>query len=148
MSPERKQPTAKPSKADTGKPEGKTLRRNGRKYSARPGTKPSEYHSVSETCRLLKLKPYVLRYWEKTFDIKVKRNSAGRRIYSAAQLEKFRIIKHLLRDEKLTIKGAQRRFKLLPQTSQQTIDFDDRHLQLSWIRKELLAIRGLLEPED
>lgn len=106
------------------------------------------YHSVTEVCRLLKLKPYTLRYWEKEFEFKVRRNSAGRRIYSDDQVEKLRLLRRLLREEKLTIKGARRKLAQMTAPRQQRLDLDDKHGPLLWIRKELLAIRGLLDPEE
>ena len=69
----------------------------------------TKFHSVTEVCRRLGLKPHVLRYWEEEFEMKVKRNSAGRRIYSTQQLEKLALVKHLVRSERLTVKGAKRR---------------------------------------
>ena len=106
------------------------------------------YHSVTETCRLLKVKPHALRYWEKEFDLKVKRNSAGRRIYSDSQLEKLRLVRRLTREERLTVKGARRKLALMTAPRQQTLDLEDGRRQLLWIRKELIAIRGLLSPEE
>jgi len=106
------------------------------------------YHSVTETCRLLKVRPHTLRYWEKEFDLKVKRNSAGRRIYSDNQLEKLRLVHRLIREEKLTVKGARRKLALMAAPRQQSLDLEDGHQQLLWVRKELIAIRGLLVPEE
>ncbi|MFO7638785.1 MAG: MerR family transcriptional regulator [bacterium] len=106
------------------------------------------YHSVRDACRLLKLEPHVLRYWEREFEIRVKRNSAGRRIYSDTQLEKLRVIKHLVRHEKLTVKGAKRKLAQARMPAQQSIEFGDQRAELLWLRRELVAIRGLLRPGD
>ena len=48
-----------------------------------------------------------LRFWEKQFkDIKPIKLNGNRRYYNKNQLEKLRLIKFLLKDEGLTIKGA------------------------------------------
>ena len=48
-----------------------------------------------------------LRFWEKQFkDIKPIKLNGNRRYYDKNQLEKLRLIKFLLKDEGLTIKGA------------------------------------------
>ena len=107
------------------------------------------YHTVTTVCREIGVKPHVLRYWEKQFDIKVKRNSAGRRIYSDGQVEKLRLIKHLVRVEKMTVKGALRKLTRMRREPQQKIDFQDYRQPLLWVKKELIAIRGKLgEPKS
>ena len=74
----------------------------------------TKLYSISEASKLLKLvnpitkKPsnYVLRFWEKKFkDIKpILINK--RRYYTKKNIEKFKLIKFLLKDRGLTINGA------------------------------------------
>lgn len=104
------------------------------------------FYSVTETCRRLRIKPHVLRYWEREFGIALKRNSAGRRIVSETQIQKLEYVRHLLHDEKLTIRGARRRLDQ-SRASPQTGDADPRVL-LSWVRQELGALKALLGPEE
>lgn len=106
------------------------------------------FHNVRDVCRMLGLEPYVLRYWERAFALKVRRNSAGRRIYSDAQVEEFRLIKRLIRQDKLTGKGTKQALARMRAASQQSLGLEDRGVRPAWLRKELLAIRGLLAPED
>ena len=102
-----------------------------------------KYYTVTQVCRALDVPPHVLRYWEKEFDISVKRNSAGRRIYSEDQLERLRLIRHLVRTEKMTIKGAKRQLgRMRPGQSSRPARKDKL---LPWVKKELIAIGGLLE---
>ena len=70
--------------------------------------KSAKHYLVTEVCARLGIEPHILRYWEKEFDIRPIRNSAGRRIYSEAQLERLQLVKHLIRTEKLTVSGARR----------------------------------------
>ena len=65
------------------------------------------YYSISEVGEKCGLKPHVLRYWETEFrQLKPKKNRAGRRVYTEADLEVVHKIIHLLRNEKYTIEGA------------------------------------------
>jgi DNA-binding transcriptional MerR regulator len=105
-----------------------------------------KHYLVTEVCRRLGIKPHILRYWEREFDIKPIRNSAGRRIYNEAQLERLQVIKHLVRTEKLTATGARRQLtKMAAQPIESPASGDHRHTLL-WLKKELLSIRGLIEP--
>ncbi|MBM2814709.1 MAG: MerR family transcriptional regulator [Ignavibacteria bacterium] len=65
------------------------------------------YYSISEVCSILNEEQYTLRYWEKEFGIlNPKKNRGGNRIYSEKDLFVAKVIKRLLRDEKLSLKGA------------------------------------------
>lgn len=73
----------------------------------------------------------------------MKRNSAGRRIYSAEQLEKLQTIKHLLKREKLTVKGARSRLAKMKDSPDKLKSKDPRQALL-WVQKELISIRNSL----
>lgn len=74
---------------------------------AKKGTLDKLYYSISEVSKITGLKPYVLRFWEKEFDIlKPKKNRGGNRIYTQKDIEIINRINHLRNKEKLTIEGA------------------------------------------
>jgi len=104
-----------------------------------------KYYSVTETCRRLSIKPHILRYWEKEFEFNPKRNSAGRRIYSGQQLEKLQLIRHLLHEEKLTVKGARRQLSKMSAQPERPATTKGQRDTLLWLKKELIAIQALLE---
>jgi len=104
-----------------------------------------KYYSVTEVCRKLGIKPHVLRYWEQQFELKPARNSARRRIYTDAQLERLQLVKHLVRTEKLTVAGARRQLTKMSARPTQPAASRDDHQTLLWLKKELVSIRGLLE---
>jgi DNA-binding transcriptional MerR regulator len=107
--------------------------------------KRGRHYLVTEVCQRLNIKPHILRYWEREFDIKPVRNSAGRRIYSESQLERLQLIRHLIRTEKLTVAGARRQLnKLSAQPSESAATGTPRQTLL-WLKKELVSIRALLE---
>ena len=107
--------------------------------------KSGKHYLVTEVCSRLGIEPHILRYWEREFGIKPDRNSAGRRIYSEAQLERLQLIKHLVRTEKLTVSGARR--QLIKMSAQSTAPeaSKDHRQTLLWLKKELVAMKALLE---
>ena len=76
----------------------------------------TKLYSISEVSKLLKLvhpvtkKPtnYVLRFWEKKFKQIKPILINKRRYYTKKNIEKFKLIKFLLKDRGLTINGAKR----------------------------------------
>ncbi|MFN3780627.1 MAG: MerR family transcriptional regulator [Candidatus Kapaibacteriota bacterium] len=65
------------------------------------------YYSISEVSKIVGEPQYVLRYWEKEFPLlRPKKNRAGNRIYSEKDLKMVLTIKSLLREQKLSPKGA------------------------------------------
>lgn len=65
------------------------------------------YYSIGEVSALTDLEPHVLRYWESEFEaLKPRKNRAGRRIYTEADIAVLRRIQHLLKVEKYTLEGA------------------------------------------
>jgi len=67
-------------------------------------------YGIGEVSELVGVAPHVLRQWESRFrDLKPKRDRSNRRYYTKADIEVARRIKQLLRDEKMTSKGAETR---------------------------------------
>lgn len=74
---------------------------------------------INELCRILNLidtktnKPlnHILRYWEKEFKQVKPRKINNQRYYSSKDIEILKIINFLLKDKKLTIKGAKEALK-------------------------------------
>ena len=106
-----------------------------------------KHYLVTEVCRRLSIKPHILRYWEREFDIKPDRNSAGRRIYNDAQLERLQLIKHLIRTEKLTVAGARRQLTQMSAQPSESAASGNHRQTLLWLKKEIVSIKGLLESQ-
>jgi DNA-binding transcriptional MerR regulator len=106
--------------------------------------KTGKHYLVTEVCSRIGIEPHILRYWEKEFEIRPIRNSAGRRIYSEAQLERLQLIKHLVRTEKLTVAGARRQLAKMSSQPSESGSADHRQTLL-WLKKELVSIKGQLE---
>ena len=109
--------------------------------------KSGKHYLVTEVCARLGIEPHILRYWEKEFEIKPIRNSAGRRIYNEAQLERLQLIKHLVRTEKLTVAGARRQLTRMSAQSTAPEASKDHRQTLLWLKKELVSIKGLFESQ-
>ncbi|NBC00544.1 MAG: MerR family transcriptional regulator [Bacteroidetes bacterium] len=63
--------------------------------------------SIGAVSDQLGLEPHVLRYWESEFEeLSPAKDSAGRRVYRAEDIEMLERIHHLLKVEKYTLEGA------------------------------------------
>ncbi|MEO0073268.1 MAG: MerR family transcriptional regulator [candidate division WOR-3 bacterium] len=113
--------------------------------SAEPsGTPGQRYYSVTQVCRRLRIAPHILRYWEKQFDISLKRNSAGRRVISARQLEKLELIRHLIHHEGLTVRAVRQRLERSGSAPSASALTDEQLKTITLIQRELIALRTLL----
>jgi DNA-binding transcriptional MerR regulator len=64
-------------------------------------------YSISDLERLLRVRSYVIRYWEKEIPlIQPTRDTLGRRVYSDRDLELLVRLKYLLYERRFTIEGA------------------------------------------
>ncbi len=105
-------------------------------------------YSISEVSERVGVPVHVLRQWEERFtQLKPRRNRANQRSYSAADIEVARRIKDLIRNEKLTSKGASRRLSQelhgegQPRTDTEAIELLDK------IEEEARAILDILNKD-
>jgi len=59
----------------------------------------------------LNVEKFVIRFWEKEFNIKSNRSTGKQRFYSENDFQKFATIKELLYNQGLTIAGAKKQLK-------------------------------------
>ncbi|WP_239113252.1 MerR family transcriptional regulator [Shimia biformata] len=70
---------------------------------------PDAFRTISEVADWLDTQAHVLRFWESKFpQVKPVKRAGGRRYYRPADMLLLGGIKHLLHDEGMTIKGAQK----------------------------------------
>tara|TARA_Y100000996_G_scaffold183602_1_gene143608 strand:+ start:382 stop:738 length:357 start_codon:yes stop_codon:yes gene_type:complete len=68
---------------------------------------PDAYRTIGEASKEVGVEPYVLRFWETKFSqLRPVKRSGGRRFYRPSDIDKLRVIKSLLYDNGLTIRGA------------------------------------------
>lgn len=97
---------------------------------------------IGTLAKELRLEKFVIRFWEKEFNIKSSRSIGGQRYYTAQDLEQFKKIKELLYGKKFTIAGAK---EALQNTHAQLIASTRTILTPKQIsREELLHIRDTL----
>lgn len=61
---------------------------------------------IGQLATELDVKKYVIRFWEKEFNLSADRSTGGQRFYTTDDLHLFRSIKHLLYNKGFTIAGA------------------------------------------
>ena len=93
------------------------------------------FYSMGEVSEMLDVNPSLLRFWEKKFDlIRPKKNKKGNRLFSPEDVRNLKIIYHLVKENGMTLAGAQKRLK------QNRADIE-REMELS---ERLHAIKALL----
>lgn len=100
------------------------------------------YFRIGEVSRIADVPSSVLRFWENEFPrIRPQRTDAGQRLYRRNDVELILTIKHLLYDQKFTIKGARQHLK----TRRQKEDHSPSETLINTLRAELAQIRDLLK---
>lgn len=70
---------------------------------------------IGELAKKLNIEPFVIRFWEKEFNIRPHRSNGQQRFYSEKDLAKFEHIKDLLYQQGMTIAGAKKTLNSKPQ---------------------------------
>lgn len=70
-------------------------------------------YRIGDVAKELKLKKFVLRFWEKELDLTPHRSVGGQRFYQEEDFETFKLIKSLLYDRKFTLAGAKKELEFL-----------------------------------
>ena len=105
------------------------------------------YFRIGEVSAITGLEPYVLRYWQTEFPhINPSRSRAGQRLYRRRDVRTILQIKELLYERRFTIAGAKQYLRDLQREDLPAGD-DSQPLTLGEIRKELAAIRALLNSQ-
>lgn len=99
------------------------------------------YYRISEVAKMLNETEVVIRTWSNQFCdyVKPKRNERGVRMYSSDDIDQLRVIRMLIRDEKLTSSGAMQKLR----HNATTDEFKKLKIKesLNTIKKVLLNIR-------
>ncbi|MEO0292640.1 MAG: MerR family transcriptional regulator [candidate division WOR-3 bacterium] len=67
------------------------------------------FYTIKEVSNLLGESESTLRFWEGEFkELKPRRGSGGKRLYSEKDIELLKKIKYLLREKKLSLDGAKK----------------------------------------
>jgi len=109
---------------------------------------------IGELSKKLNIDKFVIRFWEKEFELCTDRSNGGQRFYEEKDFETFKKIKNLLYDQKFTIAGAKK--QLHPQDNiiasqktfiQEHINNNDEKMvkKIIKLRKNLLKLKKLLQ---
>ncbi len=104
------------------------------------------YFRIGEASRLVGVKPYVLRFWEKEFPFIRPEKHSGQRLYRRREIELFREIRRLLHDERYTIEGTRK--KLSRSRSSQPATRVAPDACLLNLKNELLGLRAMLRSRE
>ena len=63
---------------------------------------------IGDLAKELKVKKFVIRFWEKEFNLKSDRSNGGQRFYTKKDFDTFMLIKDLLYSQGFTISGAKK----------------------------------------
>ena len=99
------------------------------------------YYSIGEVARMFNVNTSLIRFWEKEFDVlDLKKNKKGNRLFTKQDIERFREIYHLVKEEGFTLEGAKSRLK-----GRNHSDLNNRHEvieRLQRIRKSLIELKS------
>jgi len=100
------------------------------------------YYSIGEVANMFGVDTSLIRFWEKHFDIiKPKKNKKGNRLFTKADINNFKLIYHLVKEQRLTLEGAQ---KKLAEDKATTINKFEAIESLKRIREMLVEIEETL----
>jgi DNA-binding transcriptional MerR regulator len=106
--------------------------------------KKAKFYSLSQTCRMVGVRPHTLKHWESKFDFNPAKNSAGRRIYTDNDIEKLAAIRHLLYRDHYTVQGAKRKLDVMRKFPTGKANKREYQNALLHLKKELIALKTQL----
>jgi DNA-binding transcriptional MerR regulator len=80
------------------------------------------YYTIGEVADILATTTSQLRYWSGEFELNVRKNRKGDRLFQKADLTKLKLIQRLLKDEGYTIDGAKKKLKSTPKADYDSIE--------------------------
>jgi len=100
------------------------------------------YYGIGEVSKMFDVKPSLIRFWEKEFDIiKPKKNKKGNRLFTKKDVENLRIIYHLVKERGYTLQGAKDKLKDNKEDVTDTVEMVDR---LEKVKSFLLELKKSL----
>jgi DNA-binding transcriptional MerR regulator len=101
------------------------------------------YYSIGEVAEMFDVNTSLIRFWEKEFDIiKPKKNKKGNRLFTPEDLDNFKVIYNLVKEQGLTLEGAKKYLKENRKAVKH--EFKAEKSQFSEIENKLKAIKSRL----
>ncbi len=100
------------------------------------------FYTIGEVANMFEVNTSLIRFWEKEFSvIKPKKNAKGNRLFTAGDIENFKLIYFYVKELGMTLKGAQKKLSENKQAAMSTLSIADR---LTGIKSKLLEIHANL----
>lgn len=101
------------------------------------------FYSMGEVSEMFDVKPSLIRFWEKKFDIlKPHKNKKGNRLFTPADVENLKLIYHLSKDQGMKLDAIDKRLKHNIEGERGKTEILDR---LHLIRSMLLEVKQELK---
>ncbi|KAA5533831.1 MerR family transcriptional regulator [Taibaiella lutea] len=100
-----------------------------------------KYYTIGEVAQLFAVNTSHIRFWTNEFKLKPRTTRKGDRLYSPKDIAELRLIHHLVKEKKHTIKGAREKLKAEKTGVNNKLDLKESLLEL---KNTLLKIREQL----
>ncbi len=108
------------------------------------------YYTIGEVSEMFEVNTSLIRFWEKEFDIiKPKKNKKGNRLFTPEDIDNFKVIYNLVKEQGLTLDGAKKYLKENKKTVKHEMkveknQFSEIENKLNAIKSNLIDIRASL----
>ena len=108
------------------------------------------YYSIGEVAEMFDVNTSLIRFWEKEFDIiKPKKNKKGNRLFTVEDIDNFKVIYNLAKEQGLTLEGAKKYLKenrkeLKHELKTEKNQFSEIENKLRGIKSKLLDLQAKL----
>jgi DNA-binding transcriptional MerR regulator len=97
------------------------------------------YYTIGEVAELFEVNASLIRFWEKEFDfLTPQKNKKGNRLFTKEDINKIRIIYHLVKEKGYTLQGARERIRRNKEDVEKQIEVID---SLQRIKSFLLELK-------
>lgn len=105
---------------------------------------------MGEVSEMFDVNPSLIRFWEQKFDIlKPDKNKKGNRLFTPTDVENLKLIYHLVKEEGMTLAGAQKRIKQNPEGLKRDMEIVDRLQRLKTLLLEVRQeLKGANDEDD
>jgi DNA-binding transcriptional MerR regulator len=101
------------------------------------------YYTIGEVSEMFTVNTSLIRFWEKEFDIiKPKKNKKGNRLFTPDDIDNFKVIYNLVKEQGLTLEGAKKYLKENRKTVKHEMKIEKN--QFSEIENKLKTIKRTL----
>ncbi len=100
------------------------------------------FYSIGEVAEMFNVNTSLIRFWEKSFSIiRPKKNKKGNRLFTNADIRNFRLIYHLVKEQRLTLEGARKKLAEQRETTERNLEAIE---SLKRVRQMLVEINDSL----